>query len=175
MCSLEAESSDESPKDISSQTYTPRKDEIEIPVDGLERMPDAIMLSCPALNLTTEPSHSRIIGTRDPVLPSALISAISEAYIPPGFHTKDPLVSPFYAGDEVLRRFPSVLLFASSMDPLLDDSVVFNERLRVLGVDSELMAVHNVPHAYLGLGTAGFPEAVQVQQYAINWMSSKLS
>eukprot|EP00534_Pseudo-nitzschia_fraudulenta_P007844 CAMPEP_0201148384 /NCGR_PEP_ID=MMETSP0851-20130426/9840_1 /ASSEMBLY_ACC=CAM_ASM_000631 /TAXON_ID=183588 /ORGANISM="Pseudo-nitzschia fraudulenta, Strain WWA7" /LENGTH=782 /DNA_ID=CAMNT_0047424517 /DNA_START=192 /DNA_END=2540 /DNA_ORIENTATION=+ len=139
------------------------------------RMPDAIMLSCPALNLTTELSHSRVIGTEDPVLPNALISAISEAYLPPGVDNKNPLVSPFFASDQVLRRFPPALLFASSKDPLLDDSVTFNERLRVLGVDSELMAVHNVPHAYLGLGTAGFPEAVQVQQYAMDWLSSKFS
>ena len=139
------------------------------------RMPDAIMLSCPALNLTTELSHSRVVGTEDPVLPNALISAISEAYLPPGIDNKDSLVSPFYASDCVLRRFPPTLLFASSKDPLLDDSVTFNERLRVLGVDSELMAVHNVPHAYLGLGTAGFPEAVQVQQYAMDWLSSKFS
>lgn len=139
------------------------------------RMPDAIMLSCPALNLTTELSHSRVIGTEDPVLPNALLSAISEAYLPEGTDSKDSLVSPFYAEDQVLRRFPPTLLFASSKDPLLDDSVTFNERLRVLGVDSELMAVHNVPHAYLGLGTAGFPEAVQVQQYAMDWLSSRFS
>lgn len=149
-------------------------------VDSVEllpnsRMPDAIMLSCPALNLTTELSHSRVIGTEDPVLPNALLSAISEAYLPEGTDSKDSLVSPFYAEDQVLRRFPPTLLFASSKDPLLDDSVTFNERLRVLGVDSELMAVHNVPHAYLGLGTAGFPEAVQVQQYAMDWLSSKFS
>lgn len=149
-----------------------------IPIDNstgkLHRMPDAIMLSCPALNLTTELSHSRVVGTEDPVLPNALISAISDAYLPPGFNKKDPLASPHYAPDSVLRRFPPALLFASSKDPLLDDSVTFNERLSVLGVDSELMAVNNVPHAYLGLGTAGFPEAVQVQKYAVDWLSSKL-
>lgn len=149
-----------------------------IPIDNstekLHRMPDAIMLSCPALNLTTELSHSRVVGTEDPVLPNALISAISDAYLPPGFNKKDPLASPHYAPDSVLRRFPPTLLFASSKDPLLDDSVTFNERLSVLGVDSELMAVNNVPHAYLGLGTAGFPEAVQVQKYAVDWLSSKL-
>jgi acetyl esterase len=147
---------------------------IDNSTENLHRMPDAIMLSCPALNLTTELSHSRVIGTEDPVLPNALISAISDAYLPPGFNKKDPLASPHYAPDSVLRRFPPTLLFASSKDPLLDDSVTFNERLSVLGVDSELIAVNNVPHAYLGLGTAGFPEAVQVQKYAVDWLSSKL-
>jgi monoterpene epsilon-lactone hydrolase len=149
--------------------------------DRSHRMPDAIMLSCPALNLTTELSHSRVVGTEDPVLPSGLLSAISEAYAPAaagddggGLDKRDPLVSPFFASDAVLQWFPPALLFASSNDPLLDDSVTFNERLRVAGVSSELIAVHNVPHAYLGLGTAGFPEAVQVQKHAVEFLSSKL-
>ena len=165
-------------EDVDIDDTSPSSSSSPIPIDNstekLHRMPDAIMLSCPALNLTTELSHSRVVGTEDPVLPNALISAISDAYLPPGFNKKDPLASPHYAPDSVLRRFPPTLLFASSKDPLLDDSVTFNERLSVLGVDSELMAVNNVPHAYLGLGTAGFPEAVQVQKYAVDWLSSKL-
>lgn len=134
------------------------------------RMPNAIMLSCPALNLTLEMSHSRVVGTEDPVLPSGLISAISDAYLPEGFSKSEPLASPFFAPDDVLKLFPPVLLFAGSHDPLLDDSVAFNERLRRNGVSSELRAAHNLPHAYWGLGTAGFPEARQVQQECQDWL-----
>jgi hypothetical protein len=63
----------------------------------IERMPDGLMLSCPALNLTTELSLSRFLGHEDPVLPNSLISAISDAYLPPekGFNKKDCLASPF--------------------------------------------------------------------------------
>ena len=137
------------------------------------RLPDAIMLSCAALNLSLELSHSRVLGTEDPVLPSGLISAISDAYLPPedGLTSKqDPLVSPFFASDRVLALFPPTLLFAGSNDPLLDDSVAFNERLRYLGVESGLRAARNMPHAYWGLGTAGFPEAQQVQQECQEWL-----
>jgi acetyl esterase/lipase len=137
------------------------------------RMPDALMLSCPVLNLSLEMSHSRVVGTEDPVLPSGLVSAISNSYIPPslGISKKDPLASPFYANDAVLARFPATLLFASSNDPLLDDSVVFNQRLRSCGVESDLFAAQNLPHAYLGLGTAGFPEALQVQNQCVEWLN----
>ncbi|KAL3913855.1 MAG: hypothetical protein SGARI_000445 [Bacillariaceae sp.] len=140
------------------------------------RMPDGIMLSCAALNLTKELSLSRFLGTEDPVLPNALISAISENYLPSSDEdaAKNPLASPFFAPDCALAKFPPTLLFASSNDPLLDDSVVFNERLCSLQVKSELIAAHNVPHAYLGLGTAGFPEAVQVQNYAMEWLKDIL-
>lgn len=141
------------------------------------RLPDAIMLSCPALNLTLDLSPSRVVGQQDPVLPSGLISAISDAYAPPalGINKKDPLVSPFYAPDNVLRLFPpSILLFASSNDPLLDDSVDFNRRCCSLGVDSQLGAVSHMPHAYWGLGTAGFPEAQQVQHECQEWLVRQL-
>lgn len=145
------------------------------------RMPDGIMLSCAALNLTKELSLSRFLGTEDPVLPNALISAISEAYLPLSNSehnntdaARNPLASPFFAPDDVMRQFPPALLFASSNDPLLDDSVVFNERLCALGCSSQLIAAHNVPHAYLGLGTAGFPEAVQVQEHAMAWLKDIL-
>jgi acetyl esterase/lipase len=141
------------------------------------RLPDALMLSCPVLDLSLELSHSRVIGNDDPVLPSGLISAISDAYLPAklGISKKDPLASPFYAGNDILRRFPSTLLFASSNDPLLDDSVVLNQRLHDLGVESDLIAAHNLPHAYLGLGTAGFPEAQQIQEHCIVWLNRQFT
>jgi acetyl esterase/lipase len=139
------------------------------------KMPDGIMLSCAALDLSLEMSHSRVIGTEDPVLPSGLISAISDAYLPDGFSKKDPLASPFFASDAILKQFPPALLFAGSNDPLLDDSVTFNERLRCCGVESELRAAHNMPHAYWGLGTAGFPEARQVQQECQEWLNRQFS
>ena len=60
--------------------------ETEPTTTGL-RLPDAIMLSCPALNLTLELSPSRVMGIEDPVLSSGLISAISDAYIPSALGT----------------------------------------------------------------------------------------
>lgn len=155
----------------------PPSDSIVFHENYATRLPDAIMLSCAALNLSLELSLSRVLGTQDPVLPSALISAISDAYLPPeqGVSKQTPLASPFFASDRVLRLFPPTLLFAGSSDPLLDDSVDFNERLRCLGVKSELRAAQNMPHAYWGLGTAGFPEAQQVQQECQEWLAKQFT
>jgi len=140
-------------------------------------LPDALMLSTAVLNLSLELSYSRVVGTEDPVLPSGLILAISDAYLPAeaGIDKKDPLASPFFATDAVLCQFPPTLLFASSTDPLLDDSVVFNQRLQSLGVESNLRAAQNLPHAYLGLGTAGFPEAQKVQKECMEWLSHQFT
>ena len=134
------------------------------------RLPAAIMLSCPALNMSLDISHSRVVGIDDPVLPAGFISTISQAYLLSGVNKKDPLASPLFAPDNALELFPPTLLIASSDDPLLDDSIHFNKRLRCLGVISELKATHHVPHAFWGLGTAGFPEAVQVQKVCVNFL-----
>jgi monoterpene epsilon-lactone hydrolase len=159
-------------EEVLNQSLESGDDATSIETIGEEptRMPDALMLSCAALDLSLELSHSRVVGTEDPVLPSGLISAISDAYLPPGSSKQDPLASPMLAPDAALRLFPPVLLFVGSNDPLLDDSVAFNERLRCCGVQSELRAAHNMPHAYWGLGTAGFPEAQQVQQECQEWL-----
>jgi len=143
------------------------------------RLPDAMMLCCPVLSLATSFTQSRPINIKDddPVLPNRLISTISEAYLPTslGVSKQDPVASPYFANDEILRCFPPNLIFASSTDPLLDDSVVFNTRLVRLGIESDLRAAHNMPHAYWGLGTAGFPEAKQVQSECKLWLHDQLN
>ncbi|CAB9501635.1 Hormone-sensitive lipase [Seminavis robusta] len=141
------------------------------------RLPDALMLSCAVLNMSLELSHSRVMGTEDPVLPSGVLSAISDAYLPPylGIRKTHILASPLFAPNSILARFPPTLLFASSNDPLLDDSVEFNQRLRSLNVQSEIRAVQNMPHAYWGLGMAGFPEAKKVHKEAQEWLATKLT
>ena len=101
-------------------------------------------ISCPALNLSLELSPSRVI-THDAVLPSALINTISNEYLGDNPKT-DPLASPVYAHDSILSIFPPTLMYVSSQDPFLDDAVVFNKRLKRLGVECDLRAAQNLPH-----------------------------
>ncbi|KAL7533309.1 hypothetical protein ACHAXR_005165 [Thalassiosira sp. AJA248-18] len=136
---------------------------------GVE-LPDALMLCCPTLNLSLEPTPSRIDGANDPVLPSALISTISSSYLG-GCPVTHPVASPFFASDAIIRNFPPTLIYTSSEDPFLDDSVAFNGRLRSVGVKSSLRAVHDLPHAFWALATAGIPEARQVQKEIQQWLT----
>mmetsp|Transcript_13960 Transcript_13960/g.25587 ORF Transcript_13960/g.25587 Transcript_13960/m.25587 type:complete len:840 (-) Transcript_13960:95-2614(-) len=133
---------------------------------GVVTLPDCLMLSCPALNMCHSVSPSRIMGTGDPVLPSGLIQMISNEYVPDssGVSKEDPYCSPYFAPDDVLRCFPNTLLWVSAVDPLLDDAVDFNTRLRRVGVNSSIHAAQHMPHAFLGLSNAGFPEAERVQK-----------
>lgn len=144
---------------------------------GFVRLPDALMLSSAVLNMSLELSHSRVVGTEDPVLPSGVLNAISDAYLPAnlGISKTHYLASPMYAPDSILARFPPTLLFASSNDPLLDDSIAFNHRLRSLNVESEIRAVQNVPHAFWGLDLVNFPEAKQVHRDAKEWLADKIT
>ncbi|KAL7550446.1 hypothetical protein ACHAWF_013681 [Thalassiosira exigua] len=140
---------------------------------GLE-LPDALMLCCPALNLSLDTTPSRIDGANDPVLPSALITTISKSYLGECLET-DPVASPSFASDDILRSFPPTLIFTSTNDPLLDDSIAFNGRLRKVGVKSSLRAAHDLPHAFWALSTAGIPEARHVQNECQQWLSKKFA
>ena len=131
-------------------------------------LPDALMLCCPALNLSSDTTQSRIDGAHDPVLPSGLLAVISSSYVTNECDGNSPLASPYFASDVTLRQFPSTLIFTGSEDPLLDDSVTFNARLRALGVKSYLRAVHDMPHAFWALSTAGI--GLDVQRECQEWL-----
>lgn len=131
-------------------------------------LPDALMLCCPALNLQLDSTQSRIDGAQDPVLPSGLLATISNSYLQSEFDGNNPLASPYYANDATLRQFCSTLIFTGSEDPLLDDSVTFNARLRSLGVKSYLRAVHDMPHAFWALSTAGI--GLEIQSECQEWL-----
>ena len=50
----------------------------------------------------------------------------------------NPLLSPALAPDEALRSLPLTHIQVGGFDPLLDDSVDFNTRIRRVGVPGEL-------------------------------------
>jgi epsilon-lactone hydrolase len=90
-------------------------------------LPNALMLSSAVLNLSLELTYSRLQGTQDTVLPSGLLSVISNEYLPAsqsdGIDKTNPVVSPIFANDDILIEFPPTLLFASSNDLLVRCSI----------------------------------------------------
>jgi len=112
-------------------------------------MPAAILLLCPTLNLSRSPSPSRICFASDVLLPLPFLKAFASAYDQCTDHVIDPLLSPVFAADEVLRRLPPTHLQCGGLDPLLDDSVDFNTRIRRVGVPGELTIFRSLPHTYV--------------------------
>merc|ERR1719469_638084 len=112
----------------------------------------------------------------DPILPPSFIMAISEAYVSnSGTPKNHPLVSPYFTPDDLIELFPPSLIYTSNLDPLLDDAVHFNARLRQMGVDSSLRAAQDLPHAFWGLAHAGFPEAEIAQKECMSWLVKLLN
>jgi epsilon-lactone hydrolase len=68
----------------------------------------------------------------------------------------DPLASPIYAD---LSGLPPLLVYASSSEVLLDDSVRLAERAKRYGVDVDLRVWEDMPHAWPFLVAFKVPEA----------------
>lgn len=114
-------------------------------------MPDAILLLCPVLNICRSPSPSRVVFASDVLLPQPLLKAFATAYDNDSDHwmVRDPIFSPVFAPDEALRQLPPTTILCGGLDPLLDDSVDFNTRIRRMGVPGELHIYRSLPHTFV--------------------------
>lgn len=62
---------------------------------------------------------------------------------------KDPLLSPLYAADDVLRQFPKTRIIALTLDSFLDDNITLAKKLRDLDVDLQFDILDGLPHGFL--------------------------
>uniref|UniRef100_T1H8Z8 Uncharacterized protein n=1 Tax=Rhodnius prolixus TaxID=13249 RepID=T1H8Z8_RHOPR len=62
---------------------------------------------------------------------------------------KDPYISPYYAGDEVLSKFPPVTILTTELDPFLDDCIEFAKKLRRVGNSVKLVVLPGLSHGFL--------------------------
>lgn len=46
----------------------------------------------------------------------------------------DPLISPYFVSDEILSKFPPTVICVGDVDPIIDDSTAFFNRLQVFYV-----------------------------------------
>lgn len=116
---------------------------------------DRLVLAYPALNLNSTPSPSRFFHLSDPLVPTAaLLPGCARAYVPLHLRDKavrDPLMCPLFAGDEELCHLPPTFLSTGGCDPLLDDVVEFDARLRRLRIPGELQVHRSLPHGFFML------------------------
>ncbi|XP_048483269.1 hormone-sensitive lipase isoform X2 [Plutella xylostella] len=62
---------------------------------------------------------------------------------------RDPYLSPYWADDELLKKFPPVRILTVHLDPCLDDCVMFARKLRRLGAAVSLDVLEGLPHGFL--------------------------
>ncbi|KAG8186027.1 hypothetical protein JTE90_004447 [Oedothorax gibbosus] len=63
--------------------------------------------------------------------------------------SKNPLMSPLLASDDVLKQMPPVYFVSLNFDPCLDDSIAFAKRLRSLNRHVILDVLDGLPHGFL--------------------------
>lgn len=129
---------------------------LRLAADG-DRMPDRLALIAGTLDNAALADR---IGIDDPICTQESFAIPLQFYLPPGHDPADHLISPVYAPDELLQRFPPTLIQVSGIEALLADSKKFAVRLEKAGVRVNLSVWPELPHVWHGfLGL--FPEAGQ--------------
>lgn len=85
------------------------------------------------------------LAARDPIHQRAMILALAKGYLGEAGNPKDPLASPIY-GD--LRGLPPMLMQCGGRETLVDDTVVFAEKARAVGVDVEVQIFDDMIHVF---------------------------
>lgn len=117
------------------------------------RIPDGLILAYPPLDITKSTTPSRVFFANDVLLPYYFLEVCLEAYLNETDDPKnDPLISPIYASDDLLKKLPDDVVFmCAGFDPLLDDSTRFIRRLDSLGKKYKHF-VFDLPHAFWNFG-----------------------
>lgn len=127
------------------------------------RMPDFAVLIQGFYNMDISLSPSRIYSLLDPVLTDRYIMYIGNFYLTGRNHCRNDdfinecvdlnetkyLHSQHYTSEEILKKFPKVLLVSSDFDVGLDDSVEFGRKLKRVQVDVNMKIFKGVPHGFL--------------------------
>lgn len=137
------------------------------------RVPDAVILACPILNLRLTPTPSRSLYMMDAVLPMNLLLACRSLYLASPAAASDAdidvCISPIVASDSLLRQWPLTSLMVGAYDPFVDDSVDFAHRLAAVGVPVRLKVYDGLPHSFFDFAPL-LPQARQALQLAGEWI-----
>lgn len=138
------------------------------------RMPDGICVAYPALYVKTAWSPSRLLSFFDPLLPLSVLELCVRSYLPEGKEdagAECPLLSPVLAEKGALQALPPVTMVCGSLDPLLDDAVLFADRLRKAGRSGDVMRVYEaMPHGFLNMNQVNV-----TARCAMRFMAKKIS
>lgn len=86
---------------------------------------------------------------------------------------EDPLMTPYLASDDLLRKMPPAFFLCLHLDPTLDDMIMFAKKLRALGCQITIKVLDYLPHGFLNLFPRG-KEAQEGIQCCVNMLRAAL-
>jgi acetyl esterase len=108
------------------------------------------LLIYPATDLTQSfPSH--IENAAGPVLTAEAMEWFIGHYMGPNADKKDPLASPYFAPDELLRGAPPALVITAEHDPLRDEGEAYGRRLIENGVPASIIRYYGMYHGFFSM------------------------
>lgn len=128
------------------------------------RAPDGLCLAYPSLFLTMAWSPSRLLSFFDPVMPLSVLDLCQKCYVPDDCDgATDPMISPLVASDKDLSKLPPVTVVCGSLDPLLDDTAQFSQRLHDLRDGDIFRVCQMLPHGFLNMVAVNDPSKVEMR------------
>ena len=139
--------------------------------EGRQMMPAALIAGTPWADLdkigdsyVVNEGVDNVLGTYD-----HLIRAAAQVYAN-GHDLKDPLISPVYASDSILKDFPPTLLVSGTRDLFLSNTVRMHTRLLANRAPAELIVYEAVSHAQYYFDTNA-PETRQHYQFLDDFLA----
>ena len=114
------------------------------------RVPDSVCLMFPCANLDENYfSTGILISLEDRILPYKNFQAIKDNYIPDNFSVQNYFLSPIFAPQEYIAKFPKTEMLITLKDPLAQDTTRFAERLLQANVDIHISEYPELSHGAL--------------------------
>ena len=105
------------------------------------------MLIYPATDMTASfPSHME--NAAGPVLTKQAMEWFTNHYMPADADKKDPLASPHFAPDSLLKGAPPALIITAELDPLRDEGEEYGRRLIANGVTASVVRYNGMFHSF---------------------------
>ena len=105
------------------------------------------MLIYPATDMTASfPSH--VENAAGPVLTKQAMDWFTNHYMPASADKKDPLASPHFAPDSLLKGAPPALIITAELDPLRDEGEEYGRRLIANGVTASVVRYNGMFHSF---------------------------
>jgi acetyl esterase/lipase len=110
-----------------------------------EKLPRALLLLCPWLEMSLDTESMKTFGPNDGVLDTDIMTFFRDSYVKPS-DWADPVASPVRAD---VSKFPPTLIVAGAIDPLRDDALNFAAKLQKAGREVTLSNYAGMPHDFM--------------------------